>query len=273
MKEKTKQKLSRVARRAGMLPALDYVKFLFDRIRTRRSNREFFRNRPGFCVPPAGLLYEAAGHSDSKQYYVTGIAHAELVSRIAGEYVTRPEPRVCEWGCGPGRVVRHLPALLAEGTKEIVGVDFNPRSIEWCRENIGGVRFECNGLHPPLPFQDGFFDFMYAISVFTHLDEQGWTEWTEELSRVTRKDGVVFFTTHGKHNLSKLLPDERKRFLSGRPVFRTRAAKGKKWYVAYHPASYVRENLPAELEPVFHEERTTVFGLKQEIWIVQKRGS
>jgi len=272
MKETTKQELSRIARRMRMLRALDYVKFLFDRIKNRRPNCEFARRNPGFIIPPAGLSYEALGHTSSEQYYRSGIAQAEFVMQIVRDYVAHPEPRICEWGCGPGRIVRHLPAKLAGRAEGICGADFNPRSIAWCRKNIDGVRFECNSLHPPLPFEDGFFDFVYALSVFTHLDEPGWTEWIEELSRVTRTDGVVFFTTHGKNSIHKLLPDEKDSFLGGRPVFRTSAAKGKKWYVAYHPSSYICDTLPSEFDLVVHEEKATVFSLPQEIWVVRKSG-
>jgi SAM-dependent methyltransferase len=272
MREKTKQVVSRIARRLRLLKALDYTMFLLHCIRNRKANRFFSRSHPGFRVPPLFLSYEAFGHTSREQYYRTGTAHAELIAQTFREHLTHPEPRVCEWGCGPGRVVRYLPEKLAGTAASIYAVDLNPRSVAWCRRNLSGVSFEHNGLHPPLSFPDGFFDFIYAISVFTHLDEQGWAEWIEELYRVTRENGVVFFTTLGKNSLHKLLPDEEEHFLCGRPVFRTNARKGKNWHVAYHPESYVRANLPSEFSVITHQEKPTFFALSQDIWIVKKSG-
>ena len=40
---------------------------------------------------------------------------------------------------------------------------------------------------------------MYAISVFTHLDEDYQFRWLDELKRVTRPKGVVLLTVHGRH--------------------------------------------------------------------------
>jgi hypothetical protein len=40
---------------------------------------------------------------------------------------------------------------------------------------------------------------VYAISVFTHLDEDRQFLWLEELERITRPAGVVLLTVHGEH--------------------------------------------------------------------------
>ncbi|WP_371418093.1 class I SAM-dependent methyltransferase [Acidisoma sp. L85] len=40
-------------------------------------------------------------------------------------------------------------------------------------------------------------DFVYSISVFTHLPEDMQLRWLEELSRVTKPDGVLALSVHG----------------------------------------------------------------------------
>lgn len=270
MNESTKQKISRLARNMGLLSLLDSILYQLDRARHRRANVLFARRHPDFLVPPASLAFEAFGHTNNETYYSTGIAHARMVGDFARKYVNRAEPAICEWGCGPGRIVRHLPRELAAQKATIWGVDFNPESIAWCRTNIRGVRFESNGLHPPLPFPDGSFDFIYALSVLTHLDESGWKEWLSELSRVIRDDGIVFFTTHGRNYLNKLLPDEQAAFRAGSPVFRAKTALGKKAFAAYHPAGFVHANLPPRFQVLVHHEETAMFALSQDVWVVRK---
>lgn len=253
-----------------LLMLFDYVLYLLECLRQRRANRMFVHRHPDFSVPPSKLAFEAFGYTNNDMYYRTGVEHAQFVVQLVKKHVEQPEPRVCEWGCGPGRIIRHLPRELASQKATIFGIDFNPRSIAWCRQNIIGVRFESNELHPPLPFSDDFFDFIYALSVFTHLDESGWKEWMNELSRVTKKDGVVLFTTHGQNYLHKMLSDEKRAFLSGSPVFRAKSAVGKKSFSAYHPSGFVHANLPPQFRVLSHEESSSVFALSQDIWVVRK---
>ena len=47
-------------------------------------------------------------------------------------------------------------------------------------------------------FDDDFFDFIYSISVFTHLPEDMEFAWLNELRRVTKRGGYVLVTTHGE---------------------------------------------------------------------------
>ena len=80
--------------------------------------------------------------------------------------------------------MRHLVDELPGS--EIAGTDYNPDTIAWCRANIAGIRFELNGLAPPLAFDDAQFDFVYGISVLTHLSEAMQFAWFDELHRVTK---------------------------------------------------------------------------------------
>ena len=40
-----------------------------------------------------------------------------------------------------------------------------------------------NAAEPPLPYEDGSFDFLYSISIFTHLDEPLQLPWMQELTQ------------------------------------------------------------------------------------------
>lgn len=52
---------------------------------------------------------------------------------------------------------------------------------------------------PPLPLEEGRFDFVISCSVFSHLDEDKARAWMAELHRVTAPGGVVAVTTRPRH--------------------------------------------------------------------------
>jgi ubiquinone/menaquinone biosynthesis C-methylase UbiE len=58
------------------------------------------------------------------------------------------------------------------------------------------AQFEVNGLAPPLAYEANHFDFIYALSVFTHLPESLQTAWMSELARVLKPGGYLLMTTH-----------------------------------------------------------------------------
>jgi len=100
---------------------------------------------------------------------------------------------ILDFGVGCGRVARHW----AGSGVDVHGCDYNPVLVEWCRRNLPHVTAASNGLDPPLSYENERFDFVYALSVFTHLTERQQRLWITELRRVTRPGGLVLFTTHG----------------------------------------------------------------------------
>src|SRR5262245_56972531 len=73
---------------------------------------------------------------------------------------------VLDFGCGCGRILAHYVPLA--GSIAFCGTDIDEAMIDWCREHIPGMDFSVNGALPPLRWPDGQFDFVLAISVFTH---------------------------------------------------------------------------------------------------------
>ena len=88
------------------------------------------------------------------------------------------------------------------------GTDIDEEAIAWCRRSIGFARFTINDARPPLPYPDGRFDLVYAISVFTHLSEELQFQWLDELSRVTAPHGDVLVTLRGSYYLSDMSPSD-----------------------------------------------------------------
>ena len=156
---------------------------------------------------------------------------------------------ILDFGCGCGRVLRHW-GELSKGHR-IYGTDVNPELIAWDLKHLNKIAdFGVNGLEPPLNYSDGLFDFIYTISVFTHLTEELGYAWIDELRRVLKPGGLLMITVHGESRLSQLSPAEQGEFRSGSLVVKNLASPGSNVCGAYHPEVFVRNNLARGMDIV-----------------------
>ncbi|HXK09991.1 MAG TPA: methyltransferase domain-containing protein [Vicinamibacteria bacterium] len=142
----------------------------------------------------------------------------------------------------------------------------------WCQANLPFARCSTSRSRPPLPFDDGAFDFAYAISVFTHLAEDLQLPWMRELCRVVRPGGHLPVTTHGASYRGRLTAREQEAFAAGDLVVRYREASGLNLCTVYHPEAYVRERMGSGLQvldfvPVGQRE-----GVYQDVYLLRKGG-
>jgi SAM-dependent methyltransferase len=134
---------------------------------------------------------------DAASYRIGGATLARRLDCYLTERFARPLARfsdVLDWGCGAGRLTRHL-VRLCRGA--VTGLDIDPDNIGWCAASLPGARFAVGPLYPPLDCADGAFDLAIAISVFTHLDEPTQFRWLAELRRVVRPGGLVLASVQG----------------------------------------------------------------------------
>jgi SAM-dependent methyltransferase len=128
-------------------------------------------------------------------YLDRGALALEAIERLLPAGWEWAGKRVLDFGCGAGRVIRHL-IPPAPGC-ELWGSDIDPRCIEWDRRHLGPASFVLNGERPPLPFDDGGFDLIYAVSVFTHISDL-WASWLLEMHRVLAPGGLLVATFMGE---------------------------------------------------------------------------
>jgi SAM-dependent methyltransferase len=100
--------------------------------------------------------------------------------------------RILDFGCGCGRTLVHLKDLAPHA--QFDGTDIDASAIEWCKENLRFATFNVGKASPPTDYPSDTFDFIYAISVFTHLDEDYQFRWLEELRRIAKPGGVLLLT-------------------------------------------------------------------------------
>jgi SAM-dependent methyltransferase len=99
--------------------------------------------------------------------------------------------RILEFGVGLGRLIRHF---LPFGCQRF-GCDVTADCLEFTQRVLGNyVTLSASELTPPLPYADTSFDFIYANSVFTHIQMAATPQWIVELRRVLRPGGVLIAT-------------------------------------------------------------------------------
>ncbi len=261
--------LSNLLRGWRLIRFTDQVRFYFQRFKQSRANREFRVNHPEVKLPPDYLMYETFQINYSG-YYTGGMETALWLISHLRNHIDLKDKRILDWGCGPGRITRHLPALLGDGC-EYFGTDYNIKTIDWCSRNLPGIVFGRNSLEAKLSFPDQYFDVIYGISVFTHLSEQSHYDWYNELYRVLKTKGIMLFTTQGDNFTMKLTPRELKRYNRDELIVRGKTREGHRTFSAFHPPGFMKR-LFKNVQILEHVEKKPERGkgLSQDIWIIKK---
>lgn len=99
---------------------------------------------------------------------------------------------VLEFGCGTGRLLRHMFRHAYD--HPVWGVDIDAERIAWAQEHLSPpFRFAACTTAPHLPFEDGTFDLVCAGSVFTHIADLA-DAWLLELLRVAKPGAWLYVT-------------------------------------------------------------------------------
>ncbi len=250
--ERMKQRLVQGLRESRLLSLADTIRFWAIRATHARSNRAFLRQHPDSILPPKFLMYDAHAHVNYREYFQKGRSNAEYIARTAARHLGSDGPiTICEWGCGPGRIIRHLPQFLPAGSR-VFGTDYNADTVAWCSANLPLVAFRLNGLAPPLPFSTGELDMLYAVSVLTHLSEEMHLAWMAECERVVRPGGLILLTVHGDQSTAGLSEQERATYEAGQLVVRGKVKEGSRTFVAFQSPRYMREVLLGNVDLVLH---------------------
>ncbi len=189
-------------------------------------------------LPPAKLRVLVCGSADPAYFLEAGRRHAALFRDMLARNGAAPAEgmSVLDFGVGCGRVARwwaDVPGLSMHGC------DPNPELARWTRSHLPFVNTAVSEPDPPLPYPAGSFDFVYALSIFTHLAEHHALPWMAELRRVLKPDGVLLLTVAGEAYRARLEPAEAARYDRGEEVVQFDTARGTNLCIAYHSPEYV----------------------------------
>jgi SAM-dependent methyltransferase len=155
-----------------------------------------FRSHDDRPVPPRHLRASVGSGNGVESYFLDGAKNKAGLSAALDTIDRRFETfeNVLDFGCGCGRTLQALPSLTAG----IHGCDVNEPAVRWASEHLAPARFKVTAFEPPLPYEADSFDLIFAISVFTHLDEEGQDSWLSELRRITKPGGIALLTVFGE---------------------------------------------------------------------------
>ena len=151
----------------------------------------------GTSIPvPSGNNRVAYSPQNDGAYLESGKRERDAIGRVCAQHGIELESArdILEWGCSTGRVLRQFADL--PGQVNLWGCDIDEQAIEWTQRHFEGrFRFFSTTLEPHLPVADNSFDFIYGISIFTHISHNIDT-WLMELRRIIRPGGAVLVTIH-----------------------------------------------------------------------------
>jgi len=149
----------------------------------------------GYANTPEGYLADGSKRVDQTR---------QILERTG--FKLAPENRILDFGCASGIMLRWFLDIAETG--EAWGVDMLSTAIVWCQQNLSPpFKFVTTTSFPYLPFEDRYFDFVYAGSVFTHIADLA-EAWLLELKRVLRPGGRLLITVHDNESIKYIL-DER----------------------------------------------------------------
>lgn len=261
--------VSHFLRMAGLMHLTDKLRYYYYKVKNSRKNIAFKKSHPEVKLPPDYYIYESF-QIDYEEYYLKSRKSAQWVLGFLKKYNPNGPYNILDWGCGPGRIIRHLPDFLDDKSR-MFGTDYNAVSIEWCRSNLPNIDFNLNGLKAELPYHNNFFDYIFGISIFTHLSEKMHYEWMDELHRILKTRGILMLTLHGDAFIPKLSNSELAKYKKGNIVVRGNVKEGHRTFAAFHPKGFTNK-LFKHFDVLEHVSQQAGNGKpQQDIWVVRKK--
>lgn len=229
-------------------------------------------------VPPPELMQYAS--KEATQYLRSGTRDAQTVMKLLqnGGYRAESGRRFLEFGCANARVLRHFQPWAEAG--EGWGVDINSAPIHWCQQNLSPpFHFAVSTTAPHLFFEDRYFDFVFCMSVFTHIDDL-MMSWLLELRRIIQSGGYLVATFHDEKTCEYIdshpgrpLAKSVAKFPQFR-VFRESEMQmislGRDWHSqVFYKRAYLQRTLGRYFELVDIAEKT--MGGHQSMYLLRKR--
>jgi ubiquinone/menaquinone biosynthesis C-methylase UbiE len=266
-----KRRIELTFRKIGLDPLIYYYVSVKDRRKFAADNRTFQAANPGLKLPPARLRFDVIACSHAEYYVTTGKAMAIQMHEVMKKWSVPKSAVICEWGCGPGRILFPLAAMDTRMESKFIGTDMYPPSIKWAQSvQDGHTTFHLNKMTPPLAIPANSVDFVYAVSVFTHLSEPLTKDWLGEIMRILKPGGIFWFSAHnGQHHRHELNPAQQAALNRGEFVAIDSKHDGSQMYTGIHCPELMKTLIAAAGAELL-EYQVNGNNKYQDAWIVRK---
>lgn len=151
--------------------------------------------------PKSNLQRITQQGADNQWWHFAGGTFVHKIGRVLEKYFSMDFGRigsVLDWGCGCGRLTRHMSKYT---DAQLYGIDIDPQNVDWCSRNFPMARFSLADPWKPAPYDNKSFDLIIGHSVLTHLTEQAQQFWLEELHRILKPGGVLLVTVMSRFSI------------------------------------------------------------------------
>ena len=220
----------------------------------------------GMPVPPPRLRYRVHGDLRRESFLAAGSRIYQDSLRIlkAQDIEMTEKVKVLDFGCGCARLLGYFFRSDTKG--KFTGTDIDGDAIAWAQFNYPDrARWDVNGPSPPLPYPSQEFDVVFAVSVFTHLDEELQFDWLQELHRILATNGILICSLHGKpvweqvalsnRSLRHAMSDKGFHFLQSNSGVRNLAGLPKFYQTTFHSEEYVRNHWGNQFHIIDYTDR------------------
>ena len=173
-------------------------------VRTKAAEPGLKYNVPA-SIHPDDLLFRffETMHQENAadHYFSSGHGDAQLIGYTMKELLpTLERPEVLEFASGFGRVSRHLRNAPVE--MDVTVSDIHPAAVAFAQSAFGMKAVASAARHDDLMI-DREFDFIFALSFFSHMPDALFADWIAKLYSALKKGGVLLFSTHGETSMRK----------------------------------------------------------------------
>jgi SAM-dependent methyltransferase len=105
-----------------------------------------------------------------------------------------------DFGGSHGRITQILAAAYPESVWHVC--DPIAETVQWAQQKLPHLHFASMDQKPPLSYVNETFAGIYALSIWSHYSEEAALVWFEEMGRILKKGGRLWFSTHGYQALN-----------------------------------------------------------------------